>query len=276
MNRIEFRETSRSGISLNFYDWPAENARAIICLLHGLGEHLGRYEHVANFFGAHGFATLGFDNQGHGKSAGKRGHCNGLVSMMDDVDALLFKANERYPGKPIVLYGHSLGGNLALNYVLRRPCHVAGLIATGPWIRLPHPPNALLIRLLAVAKHLLPAFTRPNGLDTRELSSDPAVAQAFLADPLVHKRLSVRTASDFIGAAAFLDHFVGVTPCPMLLMHGMDDRITSPEGTKAFAGRIQGPVTWRPWDGMKHEIHNEPQNEDVLMFALRWIETLLY
>ena len=102
------------------------------------------------------------------------------------------------------------------------------------------------------------------------------MAQAFLADPLVHKRLSVRTASDFMSAAAFLDHFVGTAPCPILLMHGMDDTITSPDGTKALAGRIQGAVTWRPWDGMRHEIHNEPQKVDVLTFALRWIEAILY
>ncbi|MBI5915931.1 MAG: alpha/beta fold hydrolase [Bacteroidetes bacterium] len=136
-----------------------ERPKAVICIVHGLGEHIGRYGHVAEFFSAHGIATFGFDHQGHGRSEGKRGHAPNLGSLLDGIGHLLAVAGEHYPGNPVFLYGHSLGGHLALNFVLRRKPGIRGLIATGPWIRLPKQPSAMLVGFAAVMSRIFPKLT---------------------------------------------------------------------------------------------------------------------
>lgn len=272
MQLIDFQQKNKEGITIHFQHWKLPAARAVVCIVHGIGEHIGRYGHVAEFFSARGFATLGFDHQGHGRSGGKRGHTNGLESILDDVSNLLAKANEFYPGLPIFLYGHSMGGNAVLNHVVRRKPIITGLIATGPWIRLTKQPSKMMIVFAQLMNFVWHNLTQNNGLDVNGLSNDPAVIEAYLDDPLVHNRISVRTGYEMIGGAKFLDEFTGTMPCPTLLMHGSNDPITSPEGTSDFAKRTKGDVTWKRWPGLKHEIHNEPQQGEVLAFLVEWME----
>lgn len=272
---MDFTAASRTGTMLHFRNWELESPKAVVCLVHGLGEHIGRYEHVAKFFSAKNIATIGFDHQGHGRSEGKRGHSQGLDSMLDDVDLLLKKAAEKYPNTPTFLYGHSMGGNVVMNYALRRKPKLTGLIATAPWIQLPNPPSSFLVLFGKIMNHLVPSLTQSNGLDTNELSNDPKVIQAYLNDPLVHNKISVRAGTSLLSGADFLNRFQGELPCPTLLMHGSKDMITSPTGTSAFAKRAKGELTWKEWDGLKHEIHNEVQQNEVLAFLVEWMERFI-
>ncbi|MBK9015047.1 MAG: alpha/beta hydrolase [Saprospiraceae bacterium] len=275
MQIIDFQQENLAGIKLHLRHWQVPNARAVVCIVHGLGEHIGRYDHVAKFFSERGIATIGFDHQGHGRSEGKRGHTLGLDSMLDDVAYLLEMVAEKYPGLPVFLNGHSMGGNVVLNHVLRRKPIITGLIATGPWIRLPKQPSKMIVVFAQVMNFVWHDLTQNNGLDVNGLSNDPAVIKAYLDDPLVHNRISVRTGYELLGGAKFLDEFTGTMPCPTLLMHGGNDPITSPEGTADFAKRNKGDVTWKRWDGLKHEIHNEPQQDEVLHFLVEWMERFI-
>ncbi len=260
------------GISIFHRHWSVPEAKAVVCIVHGMGEHIGRYGHVAEFFSVQGYSTIGFDHQGHGRTTGKRGHAVGLDAMLDDISNLLEQARELYPGRPVFLYGHSMGGNLVLNQVLRRKPDITGVVATAPWIRLPNPPSKLKVFFAKLANHILPKLTQPNGLDVNGLSNDKAVIEAYQNDPLVHDRVSVRVGVDLLEAAHFLDNYNGALSCPTLLMHGLNDPITSPAATEAFAERVQGDVTWKAWPGLKHEIHNEPQQGEVLAFLVEWME----
>lgn len=271
MQSLAFNLVNKNKQQLHFQEWKVEWPKAVVCLVHGLGEHIGRYEHVAQNFASRNIATLGFDHQGHGRSDGKRGHTLGLESMLDDVDLLLKMADEKYPGLPIFLYGHSMGGNVVLNYSLRRKPKINGLIASAPWIKLPKPPSAFLVLFGKIMDTISPSLTQANGLDTNELSNDPKVIEAYLKDPLVHNKISVRAGTSLLHGAEFLANFKATVPVPTLLMHGTEDQITSPAGTAIFAKQASGEVTRKEWPGLKHEIHNEPQQNEVLAFLVEWM-----
>ncbi|MCF8244092.1 MAG: lysophospholipase [Saprospiraceae bacterium] len=275
MQVFDFQQENKNKALLQFRHWQIANTRAVVCIVHGLGEHIGRYNHVAQFFSLENIATIGFDLQGHGRTVGKRGHTEGLESMLDDVDLLLKTAQDKYPGKPVFIYGHSMGGNVVLNYVLRRKPKIAGLIATAAWIQLPKPPSPFIVLFGKIMNFIIPKLTQPNGLDINELSNDPTVVKAYKNDPLVHDRISVRAGTSLLEGASWLDNFSGEMPCPTLLLHGGIDRITSPIGTAEFAKRVNGDVTWKEWEGLKHEIHNEPQQGEVLGFLVEWMERFI-
>ena len=134
-----FELRCRDGSRRYAAEWePADEGRprGVIALVHGMGEHVGRYRHVAEMFTEAGYAVIGFDQVGHGRTEGKRGHTKSYPALLDGIDAMLAEAKKRFPGAPIFLYGHSMGGNVTLNYVLRRKPGIVGAIVTGPWLRL--------------------------------------------------------------------------------------------------------------------------------------------
>lgn len=258
--------------------WPVGEgaARAVVALVHGQGEHSGRYAHLATWLNDRQIAVLAYDQQGFGKSDGPRGHAPSAEAYFNDVAILLEQTRQRYPGVPVFLYGHSMGGNVVLNYALRRqPVGLAGLIATGPWIRLAFEPPAIKVWAGRLLRGLLPKLSLPSGLDTNQISSDPNVVQAYLADPLVHDRVSAAAGIDLIESAAWLNRYSGPVPCPALLMHGGSDGLTSAPATRELAGRLQGDVTHHEWPGLFHEIHNEPSQTAVFEFTLAWLEAHL-
>ncbi len=272
---IDFQRNNSLDIPVFFRLWPVKDAKAVVCIVHGMGEHIGRYGHVAKFFSEHGIETIGFDHQGHGQTPGKRGHSEGLSSMLDDITQLITEASLGSPGKPIFLYGHSMGGNLVLNHVLRRKPNIAGVVATDPWVRLPKPPSPFLVAFAKVMCHIAPKHTQSNGLDINGLSTDTKVIEAYKNDPLVHDRVSVKLGIGLLNGAKWLDSYSGTAPCPLLLMHGGADPLTLPKATEELSKRLQGDVTFRRWPGLKHEIHNEPQQAEVLAFLVEWMKRLL-
>lgn len=275
MQIIDFQEINHVGVEMHFRHWQVDDARAVVCIVHGLGEHIGRYEHVAKLFAENKIATIGFDHQGHGRTKGKRGHTHGLDTMMDDVGMLVNLAKLRYPNLPVFVYGQSMGGNVALNYALRRNPKISGLIATNSWIRLPVSPSPFLILFGRTLNAIMPSFTKSNGLDINELSTDSKVVDTYRNDPLVHDRISVRAGTSLLDGGIWLNQHTGNISFPILLMHGGNDSITSPQGTAELAKRLKGDVTWKEWPGLKHELHNEPEQDKVLAFLLEWIKRFI-
>jgi acylglycerol lipase len=281
LQRFDFARQASDGLSLYFQGWePEDDPTAVVCLVHGLGEHSGRYAHVAAALNGAGYALLGFDLRGHGRSGGPRGHSPMCAAMLDDVDQLLVEAAARYPGRPRFLYGHSLGGGLVLCHALQccssisgqSPLDVAGVIATGPTLRTAFAPPGWKVALGKVTYNLAPAMSMPNGLDRSALSRDPLVVESYNSDPLVHDRLSARLGMDILrNGERALEH-AGRFPVSLLLMHGADDRITSAEASREFAQRSNGKCTLKIWDGLYHEIHNEPEKHEVLEYMIRWMD----
>jgi acylglycerol lipase len=276
----DFTRTATDGLSLYFQGWEPENSpAAAVCLVHGLGEHSGRYGHVAAALNQAGYALLAFDLRGHGRSGGQRGHSPTCAAMLDDVDQLLGQAAARFPGRPRFLYGHSLGGGLVLCYVLRccSPANgrevpdLAGVIATGPTLRTAFAPPAWKLAVGKVTYNLLPAMSMPNGLDRSALSRDPLVVELYNRDPLVHDRLSARLGMDILRSGELALEHAAQLPVPLLLMHGAEDRITSAGASREFADRSNGMCTLKIWDGLYHEIHNEPDKQQVLEYMIAWL-----
>jgi alpha-beta hydrolase superfamily lysophospholipase len=240
--------------------------------VHGLGEHTGRYAPVGRIFADSGFALLGFDQRGHGLSDGPRGHAPSYEALLDDVSGFLEQVKDRHAGAPIFLYGHSLGGNLVLNFALRRNPELQGVIATAPWLRAANPPPTAKVALARALNHIAPAITQKWGLETAALSHDAGIVEAYDVDPLVHGRISVRLFVTVAEAGEWALEHAESFPLPLLLMHGTADRVTSAWASQEFAARAGTKATWRGWNGLYHELHNEAARTRVLGVMIRWMD----
>lgn len=275
MTSAEFQWTTPDGISIYAKNWPCPNPKAVIALVHGLGEHCNRYEHVAQYFNQRDFAVLAYDRRGHGRSGGKRGHSPSVSLLLDEIGALLIETQNRYPDVPVFLYGHSMGGNLALAYTLKRHPNVKGVIATAPWIQLAFQPPPILVALAKVMRNIYPSMIQRNNLKVEHISRDQAVVEAYTKDPFVHDFISAGLAAGMLETAAWLHAYTRPFPSPLLLMHGGSDQITSPIASSAFSERVPGGITWRLWADYYHEIHNDPGKEDVFDLMIEWMNARL-
>jgi len=265
-----------AGLTIHTRLWePDDPPKAVVGLVHGLGEHSGRYGPVAERLTGAGYAVASFDLRGHGASGGRRGDTR-FTETFGDIDRLLADAAQRFPGLPRFLYGHSLGGLLVLAYTLERRPPVAGVVVTGPPLH-----NALreqkaklvLVRLLAP---LLPHLALPSGLDDTQISRDPDVVAAYRADPLTHDRATLGFGVDAIRASDSSLAAAATFPVPLLLLHGGADRLTYASGSRAFATAVgDDACTLIVYDGLYHEVHNEPERARVLDDVVAWLDRRL-
>lgn len=263
MDAIRSNFSTSNGTKIFSQYWrPAHPAKALAIQVHGLGEHCGRYDHVARYFNANDIAFYGFDHHGHGRSEGKRGHIPNYAVLMEEIDQALVEAEQHFPLVPKILYGHSWGGNIALNYLLRNKHDFVAAVVTDPWLHIPKVP-AFQEAMARFMNRIFPGLTQNNGLKTEDLSTDPEVGEAYEKDPLVHSKISVRLFVDSDDAAKWALEHAFELPTPLLLMHGKEDKITLPSGSEAFA-QSNPKVQLRLWDGLRHEIHNEPVKGDVM------------
>ena len=276
MLHFEFTIESFDGLNLQGQGWePEAETSAVVCLVHGLGEHCGRYGHVAEAFNQAGYALVSFDLRGHGRSGGKRGHAPNYPALMDDISQLLETAKERYPNVPVFLYGHSLGGNLVLHYGLRRLPKLAGVIASAPMLRMATPPPTWKLMSARALRALRVPLALPNGLNTNDLARDPEVVRAYRDDPLTHDRITPTLVLEMIRNGEWNMAHATDLPCSLLLMHGSADRITSAKASREFALRADAACTLKIWRGFFHELHNDPGKKDVLSFVLEWMDKTL-
>jgi alpha-beta hydrolase superfamily lysophospholipase len=276
MKPVQFTLLAKDNIKLHAKSWtPAAEPKAVVCLIHGLGEHCGRYSHVAEALNEADYAVLAFDLRGHGQSGGPRGHTPSSETFLEDIDCLFAEAEKRYPGKPRFLYGHSLGGSLVLYYTLKRKPPVAGVVSTGPGLHSPIMEQKLKLAFAKTMASVLPTMTLPTGLNADLLSHDPQVVQAYRDDPLVHDRASLAMASSTIRAIEWTMENASAFEPPLLLVHGAADQLTYPSGSQEFATRTSGTCTLRLWGDLYHELHNEPEKEQVIAEIIQWMDNQL-
>ena len=256
---------------------PAGPLRGTVLLVHGLGEHAGRYGHVMDRLAGEGWQTLAYDQRGHGRSPGPRGGIPSTEALLADLGTVVHHARHALPG-PLLLLGHSLGGLLAGRYVAEglsaAPApwwHVVdGLVMSSP--ALDPGMNAFQKALLAVAAPLAPDAALGNGLKPAWVSRDPAVVRAYMADPLVHDRITPRLVRFIVDAGALVRARAAQWQVPTLLQYAGADRCVAPAGSAAFAAAAPPAVlrTLR-YDGLAHEIYNEPEQARVLADLAGWL-----
>lgn len=277
MSIKEWNFKSFDNLEMYARDWTWEGKpKAVVVLIHGLGEHIGRYDHVAAALNQRGYVLTGFDLRGHGRSEGLRGHTPSLRAYYNDLDQFLSLVEERFPKIPRILYGHSVGGVLVLTYTPSRYPKVIGVVATAPAFVTVTRSQKIKLALANILGTLWPTFTLSNGLDPNTLSHDPEVVRAYVTDPLVHDRVTAgwgkATLSIFEAAKMTAADF----PVPVLVMHGTEDKLGLPAGSKGWAEHAPADkCTLKMWEGLDHEIHNEPQKDQVLGYMMDWMDKLI-
>jgi len=274
METLEWTFKSSDGLDLFARGWlPKDAPKAAIALIHGHGEHSGRYAHVGEALVEKGFALLGLDLRGHGKSGGPRGHTPSFQAFMSDIDLFLEELAGRFPGVPQFLYGHSMGAVLVLKYSLRRKTRLAGLISTAAAFHTSVEEQKVKVLMARVLGTLMPAMAIASGLDPKTLSRDPAVVEAYISDPLVHNRITLGFGKTMLTAVPWIFNHASELQLPLLIMHGTKDMLGYPRGSQEFASLApKDKVTLKMWDGFYHEIHNEPQKAEVFKVITDWLE----
>jgi alpha-beta hydrolase superfamily lysophospholipase len=272
MQTREWNFTSFDDIKMYAQEWtPDGDMKAALILVHGLGEHSGRYAHVGAVLAKNGYGLFGFDLRGHGKSGGPRGHAPSYEAFMKDIDIMFENVKATHPGKPLFIYGHSLGGLLVLSYVLNRKPEIKGAIVTSPGLRTALQDQKAKVFMAKLLGSIAPAATLPSGLDPNAVSSDPEIVRKYKEDPLVHDTISFGMAKSLIVAIPSVYAHVAEFPVPLLLMHGENDQIAFPVGSEEVASLVKGDCTLKLWEGMSHETHNEPGKEKVFAYLLDWL-----
>ena len=231
--------------------------RAVVVLVHGFGEHSGRYlDHVIPFLVNRSLAVVRYDLFGHGKSGGKRGHCPGYGALLELLGQVREKASELFPRLDVFLYGHSLGGNLVLNRALREPEGIRAVIASSPYLRLAFRPPAWKLAAGRVLMRLMPAITMESGMDPSGISRVPEEVQKYMADPLVHSRVSPLYTFPVIAAGEWALAHAHELSIPVLLLHGTADPITDHRASMVFHSK--SPLSeLELFEGGYHELHND-------------------
>jgi alpha-beta hydrolase superfamily lysophospholipase len=257
-----------------FISSPGEKMRAIIIFVHGLGEHIQRYKDWADLLNREGIGFTGVDLPGHGRSDGKRGHIQSYSLTDEMIDILYENVRKTFPGIPVFLYGHSLGGGIVLDYLVRRKPEIKGAVVTSPWLKLSFEPNKFEIGLASVMKFFFPALIQPSGLVADHISHNREVVDKYLEDPLGHGKISVSLFHSAMSAARNALAHASELEVPLLLMHGSDDLICSPGGSREFAAAAPG-TELKIWEGGYHELHNEPFKNDVFDFLINWMNKII-
>lgn len=267
--------TASDGDNLAMQDWPLPEGvaqRGTVVIVHGLGEHAGRYESVARRLNEWGFAVRGYDHYGHGDSGGVRGALTAESRLIDDLGDVVETTRQRIgAGLPLIVLGHSMGGLVAACLVALGQVRVDGLVLSSP--ALDAGLSAVQKFLLATLPRIAPNLVVGNGIDPQYISRDPAVVAAYQADPRVHDRISARLGR-FIGDAGptVIAH-ASQWSVPTLLMFAGEDKLVSPAGSRAFAEAAPPDVvTTHCFDRYYHEIFNEPGNEAVFGKLKRWLD----
>lgn len=265
MTRIELRSTD--GTLINGRRWsPEGEVKADILLCHGLGEHLGRYEYLGTYFSQRGYRVTGVELRGHGHSAGKRGHVDRWSQYVADLEA---GADEI--GGPHFVLGHSMGGLVSLDYV-RTAAEVTALIVSAPPVAIPDGAPQWKMMLGRVLSRILPRLSMGNEIDPAEVCSDPEVVAAYATDPLVFATITPRWFTEFSAAIERVQAHAPHYRVPMLAMWGSEDVVVNVDAVAEFPNQYGGPVEHKAWDGMRHEIFNEPDKDEVLDTVIGFIE----
>jgi acylglycerol lipase len=277
---------SHDDLLLAGYHWPSKNLRspsALLILIHGLAEHSGRYEYLVEYYNKNNFAIISMDLRGHGQSAGRHVFIPTAEAIYQDMDLLLKQAKRMYPSCPAILYGHSMGGSLVLSYTLNRfpnktdKCPYQAVVATGPWIRLarPYQPPRPIFSIIRTVCRIRPSLNFRLRFDPRKITRDENIIVAYSKDSNVRRSATLSLARTIGGIAAKLDRIKCIYHIPVLIQHGHADSITSHNASARFSVRGKN-IEFKSWPNCYHELHSEPEREEIFDFTLKWIRKKIF
>jgi len=280
---MEGKETLPQSESGNFrsYDghelyeqwWrPQSDPRAAVVIVHGVCEHSGRYDEAAGFLTDRGYAVDAFDLRGHGKSEGKTVYVESFDDYLNDLDVFLDRVRKKLPDKPVFLLGHSMGGGICLLYCITRQPDIQGVIVSAPSVKISDDISPFLQKISSVLSKFFPRLPAVK-LETKDLSRDPEVLKRRDNDPLVYQgKILARTGAEILQATQRIQGQMDKISRPILILHGTEDRLADIEGSKMlYAGVKEKDKTIKIYDGLYHEVMNEPEKEQVLNDIIAWM-----
>jgi len=267
------------------YEWPTSDkkkiyaqkweagkkARAGILLIHGLGEHSCRYKEWATELVTQGYSVLTFDFRGHGKSSGKRGAVATYKTYIKDIEKLIEQGKKHFKNIPIFLYGHSLGGNLVVNYVISRRTAFDGIILSSPWFELTNPPSKLKVFITGIIGRIIPGIVVSSGLNPNDMSRILKEVHQYSNDPLIHNKISFKFFREAFEKGKIAKRSMYKINIPMLVFHGSKDNITSCKATREFVSNASNKTTYVEIENGFHELHNDLAREKVFDSIISWL-----
>ena len=251
--------------------WKSKKTKAVVALVHGMGEHSTRYaDFVIPKLIENNISVITFDHFGHGKTEGKRGHNPSFEAVLDSVFSVLKKSKEVFGELPTYLYGHSMGGNVVLNYALERNPEINGIIATSPFLRLAFQPPSWKLSLGKIMQKIAPSITLGNELDANDISRDKNEVQKYIDDPLVHDKVSPNFSITFIETGNWAIENAKKLSLPTLILHGTSDKIIDHEASEEFANKTDKAIL-KLYEGGYHELHNDLCKEEFITDVIEWI-----
>jgi acylglycerol lipase len=252
--------------------WVPPEAQNLVVLVHGYAEHSGRYEHVGRWLASRGCAVHAYDQRGHGRADGPRGHVRRFGDFLDDLACFLELCRREHPDLPAFAVGHSMGGLVVAAFACERAPDLAGAALSGAALELGQVPSAPERAALRLLRPLAPRLALQRPIAPELLSRDPSVGRAYLEDPLVFRRITLSLAAELFDAGGRTLQGAGRVRIPMLVLHGEDDRLCLASGSRRFfEGLGTAGSDLRVIPGLRHEIFNEPERESVFADLLGWM-----
>jgi alpha-beta hydrolase superfamily lysophospholipase len=267
----------QGGFNLYYRGWlPKQNPSAIIFIIHGLAEHSGRYTEIANFLVKKTYCVFCHDHQGHGFSGGRRGYIRHFTTYTRDLVSFINITSEKFPHIPIFILGHSIGGTIAIEYCIENQGNIAGLILSAPTLLKGESIKNWQVILVKILSIIAPK-AGVDRLDSSTISKDPAVVNAYRNDKLVYTgKLSARLGSEILKTIESLPWEMIKIKLPVLIMQGSEDKLVSPDGSKKTYQMVSSTdKTLRIYEGLHHEIMNEPEKDMVYKDISDWISKRL-
>lgn len=264
-------------LNIYYQYWlPEGEPRAVLLIVHGAAEHCGRYGNVVDYLVPRGYAVYSFDNVGHGQTDGTRCHMERIDDFVDPIRIYHEMVRDWQPAAPIFIYGHSMGGLLVATYLLDHQAGLSGAVFTAPAVEIPPDISSLTVAMSGALSTVAPSF-RVVGIEAESVSRDPEVVQAYVNDPLVYTgKYTARMGAELLGAMKRVTAEAGEITLPVLIVHGSEDYLIAPSASQMLYDNAGSEdKTLKLWDGLYHEVHNEPERKEVLAGIEAWLEAHL-
>lgn len=261
-------------VNLFYQRWqPEKKPEAVLAIVHGFGDHSGRYMNIVEYFVPRKYAVYGLDLRGHGRSSGRRGYINSIGEFRGDVAAFVQMVARQEPETPIFLWAHSMGGLIGLDHILHYPEGLRGAIISAPLLNPAGVAKPYVVILTRILSRLWPTFSIEVGLDPSTLARNPVVGKTYSEDPLVHGRASTRLGTELELAANWVKAHAAGIKTPLLMIHGELDAISAVSDARSFFGQVTfADKELKVYPGGYHESHNDIQYEQVMKDVEGWVK----
>ncbi|MCF7825938.1 MAG: lysophospholipase [Candidatus Marinimicrobia bacterium] len=252
--------------------WPCKGAKAVVLITHGVAEHSSRYAHVAQSLVEAGYTVVGFDLRGHGRSSGKRNYINSFQDYLNDLQEVLNRTKSSYPNLPLFLFGHSMGGAIVTLFTIERTPEVKGVLLSAPSVKISDDISPFLQKVSGLISAILPKLPVVK-LASADISKDPKVVKDYDQDPLNYRGgILARTGAEMLNTTKIIAAHAHTIQLPIIIMHGSSDKLADVTGSEMLYANVSSTdKTLKIYEGLYHEILNEPEQDEVKSDIINWL-----